>query len=248
MGLFDFVGDLLGGGEPRQDQPTYAGWGKHGSRVTRNYLKGLEDQARRQRKRTLAGMRKAYETGYTGARSGYLADVEGVRGAAAERLGALTTRFDSTLKQTRQQAMRDATVRGFGASTKSLALGATGDLAMRREAALGDVRGQRAAALGQLEGQYMRDAARRKSQYLGARSGVQEVPSSYFKFLRRKAKHGAIEPWHLLRTAPPNPMAGAHAQGMGSLLGAGVGGYFGGPPGAAVGAGLGGIFGGGLFL
>lgn len=171
--------DLWRGRSGSSRNPMYD-WGVQGKGVTMNYLKALKEQAKVSRKGTLESMKGAYK----------------------DRKGALTTKFDEAMRQAKKEAVQTATARGFGSTTMSLGLGATGRLAAARESALGDL----------------------TAQYREAKSSVAPSASPYFNFMIKKAKHGALEPWELMRMAPPNPQGQARGEMFRGAIGSALGG------------------------
>ena len=124
----------------------------------------------------------------------------------------LTSGFRQQLKKTQTGVARSAASRGLGKSTMALALQPTEAITAQRQQALSGLR----------------------SQYLGQRAGIKEVPSHYYSFLGKKAALGALEPWELYRTQQ------GRSGGLAGTLGTAIGSYYGGPIGGQIGGYIGG--------
>jgi hypothetical protein len=103
-----FLSDLIKGKKP-PPSPLHQ-WGLHGSRVTRNFIRGQRRYDQRQRKSALK--------------------------ALSIQKGALTKGFDQQIKMTQRDAQRGASARGLGKSTIGMAIGPTMQLKMQRSQAL----------------------------------------------------------------------------------------------------------------
>ena len=111
-----YLSDLLGGKEA-PPSPLHQ-WGVHGSRVTRNFIRGQRRYDQRQRKSALR--------------------------ALSIQKGALTKGFNQQIKMTQRDAQRNASARGLGKSTIAMAIAPTMQLNMQRSQGLADIKSARA--------------------------------------------------------------------------------------------------------
>jgi hypothetical protein len=111
-----FLSDLIKGKKP-PPSPLHQ-WGLHGSRVTRNFIRGQRRYDQRQRKSALK--------------------------ALSIQKGALTKGFDQQIKMTQRDAQRGASARGLGKSTIGMAIAPTMQLNMQRNQGLADIKSARA--------------------------------------------------------------------------------------------------------